>query len=227
MWEQRSFVKLTSLTRIIEKLAKNASKSPGPVESKPRERIESFSMSFNAICSEKAHKHETFISSFNAFNSVLSTIQSNRTKQQICNGCLLWRGDRDPQIRRNLPSRSERENPAHRNQTRYNRDACMNREKKIAKNERIRSWPERRSVRGWRIRRTEGKCEEREGFFDCWSSEPLWGRRKRWRENWRKKLIFSGKWKGEFEWKGEGKRIEIFRVRGIWFSDLKYVMRTG
>lgn len=162
------------------------------------------------------------------FNSHYNPIEPNETTDiKRGNGCLLWRGDRDPQIRRNLPSRSERENPAHRNQTRYNRDACMNREKKIAKNERIRSWPERRSVRGWRIRRTEGKCEEREGFFDCWSSEPLWGRRKRWRENWRKKLIFSGKWKGEFEWKGEGKRIEIFRVRGIWFSDLKYVMRTG
>lgn len=90
----------------------------------------------------------------------------------------------------------------------------MNREKSRVER-RTRSLPERRSVRGWRIRRGEGKCEERERIFDCRSSEPLWGRRKPWRENWRKSLFFSGKWKGE------GKRIEVFRVGGIWIFMLR------
>jgi len=45
---------------IIDRLANKASKSPGPVESKPRERIEPFSMSFNAICSQKKHTNIHF-----------------------------------------------------------------------------------------------------------------------------------------------------------------------
>lgn len=80
MWTHRSFVKLTSLTRIIEKLAKNASKSPGPVESKPRERIESFSIPFNAICSQKKHtnmKHSFPVS----MHSIQFYQQSNRIER--------------------------------------------------------------------------------------------------------------------------------------------------
>jgi hypothetical protein len=50
-------VKLTSLTRIIDKLAKNASKSPTPEESKLREMTEPFSISFNATCSQKSLAH--------------------------------------------------------------------------------------------------------------------------------------------------------------------------
>jgi len=105
---------------IIDRLAKRASKSPGPEESKPRERIEPLSMSFNAICSQKAHQHSFPVSTHSIqFSPQLNVTTNNGGKREKRgNGSLLCRGDRDPQIRRILPSHSARENPTHRDETR-------------------------------------------------------------------------------------------------------------